>query len=92
MGFVAFINHAANFLYPALGLSIAVSLFSMIFKQNRPLVTGFIGFVAINFAVCAVTLIVGLIVFERDGKMATYGAMVAASATCAWVLRGLWRR
>jgi hypothetical protein len=29
---------------------------------------------------CALTTIVGLVVFGRDGKMATYGAMVLASS------------
>jgi hypothetical protein len=34
---------------------------------------------------CAITTVVGLIVFGRDGKMATYGAMVlAASFALMW--------
>jgi len=29
---------------------------------------------------CAIATVIGLVVFGRDGKMATYGAMVLASA------------
>lgn len=33
---------------------------------------------------CALVVVGGLIVFGRDGKMATYGAMVAACAATLW--------
>jgi len=33
---------------------------------------------------CAAVTIVGLVVFGRDGKMATYGTMVLASALLLW--------
>jgi hypothetical protein len=32
----------------------------------------------------AVTLIGGLVVFGRDGRVATYGALVAATALALW--------
>jgi hypothetical protein len=32
----------------------------------------------------AITSILGLVVFEHDGKMATYAAMVAACAAALW--------
>jgi hypothetical protein len=37
---------------------------------------------------CAVVLLLGLMLFGRDGKMATYGAMLVA---CAFVLERLGR-
>ena len=35
-------------------------------------------------ALCAAVTIGGLVVFGRDGKMATYGAMVLATAVLLW--------
>ena len=35
-------------------------------------------------AACALVVIGGLVLFGRDGKMATYGAMVAACAVTLW--------
>ena len=35
-------------------------------------------------AVCALVVLAGLVAFGRDGKMATYAAMVAACALTLW--------
>lgn len=35
-------------------------------------------------AACAVVTLAGLVLFGRDGKMATYGAMVLACAVTLW--------
>jgi hypothetical protein len=44
---------------------------------------------AINFIVSVAALLLGLIVFGRDGKMASYLAMVVLCATSQWwMLRG----
>ena len=50
----------------------------------RPLVVAGVGS-------CALVAVAGLVVFGRDGRMATYGAMVLACARTLW-WRGWWRR
>jgi hypothetical protein len=47
---------------------------------------------AINFIVGVAVLSAGLMIFGRDGKMATYVALVLACATSQWLLAGSWRR
>ena len=46
---------------------------------------------ALNAAAGAMVLVAGLIVFDNDGKMATYAALVVVSATVEWVLQKGWR-
>jgi hypothetical protein len=46
---------------------------------------------ALNAAAGALVLVAGLIVFDNDGKMATYAALVVVSATVEWVLQKGWR-
>jgi hypothetical protein len=43
------------------------------------------------FLVNLLVLGAGLVIFGRDGRMATYGAMVAACATLPWALARAWR-
>jgi hypothetical protein len=47
--------------------------------------------VALVFAGSAAVLAAGLWWFGRDGKMATYAAMVAAAATLQWLAVRGWR-
>ena len=44
-----------------------------------------------NAAAGALVLVAGLVVFDNDGKMATYAALVLVSATVEWVLQKGWR-
>jgi hypothetical protein len=46
---------------------------------------------AMNAAAGVLVLVAGLVVFDNDGKMATYAALVAVSATLEWVLQKGWR-
>jgi hypothetical protein len=36
-------------------------------------------------------LLAGLVIFEHDGKMATYAAMVLACASSQWIAAKAWR-
>ncbi len=92
MGFLDAINHIANFLAPAAFVALCVVLCSRFYRTKRPVVQAFTTQAAINFIVSALVLSAGLWYFERDGKMATYLAMVVLSATVQWVLMGLWRK
>ena len=48
--------------------------------------------VLINFAVCLALLLLGLVFFGRDGKMATYALLVLGAATTQWMLVRGWQK
>lgn len=91
MGSLALLNHAINFVAPALWLAVLMPLLSRYFMKKAPLVHTLLVQVAIHFAVLALVLVLGLWVFGRDGKMLTYLAMVLLSATSQWFMRKDWR-
>jgi hypothetical protein len=91
MGFFDAANHLLNFFAPAAFVALLVSLSSLFFKKNKPFAQRYIAGAAINFAACAAILVAGLWYFGNDGKMATYSAMVLASATVQWLVLGAWR-
>jgi FtsH-binding integral membrane protein len=92
MGFLDATNHLLNFLAPAMAVALLVTLFARFFKSNRPLTQRLIAQAAINFVACSAVLAAGLWFFGRDGKMATYVAMVLVSASVQWVMLGAWRK
>jgi hypothetical protein len=92
MGFLDAANHLLNFLAPAMAIALLVALFAQLFKPNRPLDQWFIAQAAINFVACSAVLAAGLWFFGRDGKMATYVAMVLVSASVQWVVLKSWRK
>jgi hypothetical protein len=92
MGFFDLLNHLLNFLAPAAFVALTVPLGTRFFKKNKPLAFTYIAQAAINFVACAIVLAAGLWWFGNDGKMATYAAMVLASATVQWVLMKGWRK
>ena len=83
--------HLLNFAAPALGLGVlAAALAKLVWRRElsavrwRPLA----GWTA---SVCLGVAVAGLAIGGRDGRMATYGAMVAAAALTLW-WRGFVRR
>jgi hypothetical protein len=92
VSFWAALIHLANFIYPALGLAVLVSLAAhwLAPKPRRGLKLGHA--MALNAALGVAVLAGGLIYFGNDGKMATYATLVCVSATTAFVAQGLWRR
>lgn len=91
MGLVASINHLLNFVGPAFFLALGLATCAHLFRQNKAGAQSFIAQVAINFIVGSAVLLAGLWLFSRDGKMASYAALVGASALCQWVLSRGWR-
>ncbi|MEJ7929024.1 hypothetical protein WG922_03465 [Ramlibacter sp. AN1015] len=92
MGFLDLILHLAGFLAPALALSLALPLAGRFLVMR-----GAAGpRLRVQFAVCllvaAAAQFGGLWLFGRDGAMATYGALVLATASAQWLLAGGWRR
>lgn len=91
-----FANHLLNFVAPAAFVAVLVALSARLFKgfftSKRPQAQSIWAQAAIIFVVNVVVLVVGLFVFGRDGKMATYAALVIGAALCQWVLVQGWRR
>jgi hypothetical protein len=75
--------HLMNFCAPALGIGGFAALLSRLIWRGE-LRRGVVALWAWAGAAAAVASIAGLVVFERDAKMATYAAMVVASAAAIW--------
>lgn len=89
-------NQLLNFMAPAAFVALLLVLASRVvprfFMSKRPVALSLIAQAAIVFIAGLVLLLVGLVLFGRDGKMASYALMALGAATCQWfVLRG-WRR
>ena len=84
-------NHLLNFVAPALAVAALTLLSSRLLMKKPPLVRTWWSQLAINFIVGAGVLAAGLWFFGRDGKMATYAALVLACASCQWVLSRGWK-
>ena len=89
------LDHILNFLAPAAALALLLVLLSQIFSRflasKKPLTQSIYAQAAIIFIVNVLVLAAGLMLFGNDGKMATYAALVLASAVCQWVLWRGWR-
>ena len=76
--------HLLNFVAPALGVAlVAASLAKLAWRRDLAAVPWH-RLVAWAAAAGLAALVAGLLVFGRDGKMATYGALVAACALALW--------
>ena len=83
MGVLDLIIHGANFVAPALFVSLILSLFTRRWMVSRlSLAKSF----AINFIASCAVLVLGLAYFGVDGKMWTYALMCAAAALVAVLL------
>lgn len=89
------LDHILNFLAPAAVVSLLLVLLSRFFSRflasKRPVAQSMRVQVAIIFIVNVLVLAAGLVLFGNDGKMATYAALVLASAVCQWVLWRGWK-
>ena len=85
MGPLDAIWHLLNFFAPALGLAVlSASAAKLVWRRDLA------GVAWLRLALWAAlagmaVLIGGLVVFGRDGKMATYAALVVASAIALWI-------
>ncbi len=89
------LDHILNFFAPAAAVALLLVLMSRFFSRflvsKKPLAQSIFGQTAIIFIVNVLVLAAGLVLLGNDGKMATYAAMVLASAVCQWVLWRGWR-
>ena len=76
--------HIANFFAPAVGCGVvAAGLAKLLWRRSLRNVGWWRMAVACVLAMALVSVI-GLLVFARDGRMATYAAMVVAGAAALW--------
>lgn len=84
------LNHLFNFVLPALVVGPLAAAFAKAVWRSELRAVRWRRLASWATAASALALIGGLIVFGRDGVMATYGAMIVAAAlTLLWVG---WRR
>ncbi len=91
MGPLDLLNHLLNFVAPAcvVGGLLAVLAKWLYPGRSRQALWKQAGW---NSAAGLLALVAGLILFGRDGKMATYAALVVLCATSQWLLLGGWRK
>jgi hypothetical protein len=76
--------HLLNFFAPAAGVAILASGLAKLLWRRELKGVAWTRLAGWASAACAAVLIAGLVGFGRDGKMATYAAMVAACALTLW--------
>lgn len=84
MGPVDAFWHLTNFFAPAFGVGLIAAAFAKLLwrRELRPVRWARLALWAT--AGGALVLVAGLVVFGRDGKMATYAAMVVACGLLLW--------
>ncbi|MDN8611731.1 hypothetical protein [Variovorax ginsengisoli] len=85
-------NHLLNFVAPAFAVGFLSALLGRLTMRKAAGAMAWWRQGAINFIVGVAVLAGGLVFFGRDGKMATYAALVLACASSQWLLAGSWRR
>jgi NADH:ubiquinone oxidoreductase subunit 4 (subunit M) len=91
MSLPGLLDHLLNFMAPALVVSLLLALLSpLLIRKSRPHHT-WLKQAAINFVACTLALLAGLLVYGRDGKMATYALMVMVCASSQWFAAKAWR-
>ena len=89
MGPLDLLFHLMGFLAPAFFLALAVPAASRFLLRGAA--GGYWRQAAWVFASAATVLAAGLWWFGRDGKMATYAALVVAAASAQWLAARAWK-
>ncbi len=87
MGPLEQINHVLNFLAPALAVGVVLALCGPYVMGKKQSGAGIVLHSILNFFVGALMLLVGLWFFGRDGKMASYAAMLLGCVLSQGLLR-----
>jgi uncharacterized membrane protein len=91
MGPLDLLNHLLNLVAPALVVGLVVAYTAPVFNRNLAVARTRYAQAAINIVAGLVALLAGLVFFGRDGKMATYGLMVALIASAQWISARGWK-
>jgi hypothetical protein len=92
MGPLDLANHLLSFAAPALAVALCVAFGARWLLRGDMRRGAWWPPVALNFGVGVAALAAGLVFCGRDGKMATYCALVLAVATAQWLYGRGWRR
>ena len=84
MGPLDALNHLLNLFLPALGLGLLASAAVKLLWRRELAPVAWRRLAVPACLASAGVVLGGLVLFGRDGKMATYGAMVAACAFTLW--------
>jgi hypothetical protein len=76
--------HVLNFIAPAVGVALLAASLAKLSWRNELAAVPWRRLVLWAGAAGVLTLIAGLAVFGRDGRMATYAALVLTSALVLW--------
>ncbi|MFT4267393.1 MAG: hypothetical protein QM586_09255 [Xenophilus sp.] len=87
----ALLNHLLNFVLPALAVALLLAPGARLLVKQRAGAPALWLQVAILFAAGVLVLLAGLALTGRDGRIGTYGALVAVGATLQWLLMRGWR-
>jgi hypothetical protein len=91
MSLFGLLDHLLNFIAPALVVGLLVAAIApLLMKKARPH-HSWLTQSAINSGANVLVLLVGLVIFGRDGKMATYAAMVLVCGSSQWAAAKAWR-
>jgi hypothetical protein len=88
MTFFGFLGHVAGLLVPALALAVMLWLAVRLRRGWRSNGRGAGLELGLLTVAGAAVLLVGLVYFGRDGKMATYAGLVLVQGSLAWWIRG----
>jgi hypothetical protein len=91
MSFLDFARHLLSFTAPALVVAVLVASGARFVLRRAPQRPRWRTSVALDLVAGLAVLVLGLWLFGHDGKMATYGLLVVAVATCEWVGARAWR-
>jgi len=83
--------HLLNFAAPALGMGLLTTALAKLLFRRELAGAAWRALLVWSVGAGLAVLLAGLIAFGRDGRMATYGALVAATALALW-WRGFVRR
>jgi hypothetical protein len=92
MDLLALLDHLLNFVAPAAFIALVLVLMGRYLGGRRTGVPRWWVQWATTFGAGVLVLVAGLVVFGRDGVMATYAALVAVCGTVQWLAMRGWRR
>ncbi|MDP2264535.1 MAG: hypothetical protein Q8K24_15405 [Hydrogenophaga sp.] len=87
MTFIQLLGHLAGFVAPALVMALVLGLgprWHAAGRQGKPRWTVAVGLL---FGAGVLVLLAGLVFYGRDGRMATYAALVLVQGTLGWWLQ-----
>lgn len=91
MGPLDVLFHLLNFIAPALFTGVMLALAARYVLRHKAAKLSLRAQVAINSVAGMAVLVAGLWYFGRDGKMATYAALVVVCAASQWLGGRHWR-